>query len=602
MIFSLTSTNPFNFFFCSLFSVLSLFVYFLYTGNDFSRATGWGSEVPSAYMHMNMIALKNWVKEILLADVFNFDLWSIKIELNSTTGHFNQVQNGKTMILKHKIDGDNGEKVGDTVRVLNKMCCNYFSTGVESRIGFGFEKKRSKSHYMNKIYYGTESLKKLFLKKHVRVNEYVKKIMYEYEGEEIVVVPKDSFSSNPISLIFQNIPSMASGCDFWVGSYKYADKIREKMMKEKKDYNAELNTNLSKVKQEIGDGKIELMTIKSLCYYSKAQAGMPRGVAKRITQAKGPFSLEFNENYNNKVYFQIDGENYSCIHPISFAVKYSKSYQILVKKGSKLTKTSVQSKISESNISHLSNEKNYATRTYSNPPSPAVLTPVDMISPNASFVSDGEEGGEVGGGSRGESRGGNDNQNTRNIDEKINIKNISPPPQPYNYLTPVPLMERKWGSGDNGDGTPSDSIKGLGPLSRINKNIKNKFEGKKVLSGKNPGSPISRGNVLAPVHGRISQTGGMGAGVGIGVGERYDGRINSGDHHDCDRDADVNYHKDDNKLKKLIPKVISDEKDEDDRDDINEEIENENENENNSDNNERYLSDFLKLSHASPLK
>ena len=342
-----------------------------------------------------MIALKNWVKEILLADVFNFDLWSIKIELNSTTGHFNQVQNGKTMILKHKIDGDNGEKVGDTVRVLNKMCCNYFSTGVESRIGFGFEKKRSKSHYMNKIYYGTESLKKLFLKKHVRVNEYVKKIMYEYEGEEIVVVPKDSFSSNPISLIFQNIPSMASGCDFWVGSYKYADKIREKMMKEKKDYNAELNTNLSKVKQEIGDGKIELMTIKSLCYYSKAQAGMPRGVAKRITQAKGPFSLEFNENYNNKVYFQIDGENYSCIHPISFAVKYSKSYQILVKKGSKLTKTSVQSKISESNISHLSNEKNYATRTYSNPPSPAVLTPVDMISPNASFVSDGEEGGET---------------------------------------------------------------------------------------------------------------------------------------------------------------------------------------------------------------
>ena len=197
---------------------------------------------------------------------------------------------------------------------------------------------------MNKIYYGTESLKKLFFKKHVRVNDYVKKIMYEYEGENVVINPRESFLSDPISLIFQNIPSMASGCDFWVGSYKYADKMQEKAVNEKSSEALKIIAPILKVKQEIGDGKIELMTIKTLLYYSKAQAGRPKGVAKRVTQAKGPFAIEFNENYDKKVYFQIDGENYSCIHPTSFAVKYSKSYQILVRKGSKITKTSVTAK------------------------------------------------------------------------------------------------------------------------------------------------------------------------------------------------------------------------------------------------------------------
>ena len=318
------------------------------------------------------------MKEILSADVFNFDLWSIRIELNESTGYFNQIQGNLTTRLVHTKDGDHGEKKDENITELDKMCCNYFSTGVESRIGFGFEKRRSKSQLLNKFYYGTESMKKLLFKKHVRVKDYIKSISYQNEGNEVIIDPKKAFSSNPISLIFQNIPSMASGCDFWEGSYKHAD--RE--VKATTEAVTEYKNSLLKARQEIGDGKIELMTIKNLVSYSKAQAGILKGVAKRVAQANGPFTIEFDENYDNKVYFQIDGENYSCMNPTMFGVKYCRSYRILVKKGSILTKTSCQSKVSDAVGSAQISEKTYATRAMlpRTQPSP-ILSPDPVLSP-----------------------------------------------------------------------------------------------------------------------------------------------------------------------------------------------------------------------------
>ena len=333
-----------------------------YTGNDFSRATGWGATVPSGFVAKNRKVLRAWLVEILLGDIFNFDLWSVKIELDEELGRFNQVKGNSVVCLQQKALGNDGETLVDqNVTVLSKMCCNYFSTGVESRIGFGFDKKRTRSQILNKFFYGTESVKKLFFKRHGRINDYVKNITYENDGRMVVVDPKKSFLSNPISLIFQNIPSMVSGCDFWAGSYKNADKEvsegNEMVMTRSTD-------NLLNTIQEVGDGKIEVLTIKSLMNYSKAKSGMLRGVAKRVTQARGPFLIEFEANYADKIYFQIDGEFYSCVYPTSFALKYSKSYRILVKRGSNLAKTSIQSKISEASFQER-NGKQYTKRTLS---------------------------------------------------------------------------------------------------------------------------------------------------------------------------------------------------------------------------------------------
>jgi hypothetical protein len=62
----------------------------------------------------------------------------------------------------------------------------------------------------------------------------------------------------------------------------------------------------------------------------------------------------------------VDGESFFCIHPTSIALRHTKNYRILVKKGSKLTKTSVQSKISEA-TSQERNGNQYTRRTMPTP-------------------------------------------------------------------------------------------------------------------------------------------------------------------------------------------------------------------------------------------
>jgi diacylglycerol kinase (ATP) len=52
---------------------------------------------------------------------------------------------------------------------------NYFSIGIDARIGLGFDKNRSKNVYMNRFIYFLEGLKKLFLKTE-KINNLVKEL------------------------------------------------------------------------------------------------------------------------------------------------------------------------------------------------------------------------------------------------------------------------------------------------------------------------------------------------------------------------------------------------------------------------------------------
>jgi diacylglycerol kinase (ATP) len=169
---------------------------------------GWGGFFDTSFTNENLKVLKSWVIDILMADLYNFDLWEVNISLKDN-GHFTQIKDGISHVLKDK----EGGKDKNVIKKLNKMCCNYFSTGVESRIGFGFEKRRTKSQMLNKFFYGTESIKKFLFKTSPRINDYVKSIKCQNSAnEKIIINPKNDFKSNPLSLIFQNIPSMVGIC------------------------------------------------------------------------------------------------------------------------------------------------------------------------------------------------------------------------------------------------------------------------------------------------------------------------------------------------------------------------------------------------------
>lgn len=51
---------------------------------------------------------------------------------------------------------------GKEVKMIKKHMSNYCSIGVDARIGYGFDKKRTKSQIGNKCVYAWEGFKKFF--------------------------------------------------------------------------------------------------------------------------------------------------------------------------------------------------------------------------------------------------------------------------------------------------------------------------------------------------------------------------------------------------------------------------------------------------------
>eukprot|EP00923_Selenidium_pygospionis_P021138 GHVN01036412.1.p1 GENE.GHVN01036412.1~~GHVN01036412.1.p1 ORF type:complete len:137 (-),score=7.72 GHVN01036412.1:436-846(-) len=120
---------------------------------------------------------------------------------------------------------------------------NYFSMGVESRIGIGFDKRRTTSKFGNKWAYFTEGLKKSFLSSTPKVEDLINSMIRmsdqasadpmefvakcaECENERGTLVfstRSTTEAGQPVlsdcaSLIAINIPSFASGNDIWANA------------------------------------------------------------------------------------------------------------------------------------------------------------------------------------------------------------------------------------------------------------------------------------------------------------------------------------------------------------------------------------------------
>ncbi|KRX07365.1 ATP-NAD kinase-like domain [Pseudocohnilembus persalinus] len=132
------------------------------TGNDFSRSLGWGpsSDIPGL-LKDDCKKLKKLALKMIHAQVTDFDIWDISFSVFQH-GDFKQVkkQNGQA-VEKVIIDSETQK----TLKELNKTFCNYFSTGVDARIGIDFDKNRTKSRIGNLCCYAWASCKRIFLKK-----------------------------------------------------------------------------------------------------------------------------------------------------------------------------------------------------------------------------------------------------------------------------------------------------------------------------------------------------------------------------------------------------------------------------------------------------
>ena len=101
--------------------------------------------------------------------------------------------------------------------------CNYFSVGIESRIGLGFDKSRTGSACCNKFWYGWEGLKKMCCcrgNKTKRIKEtikYVATVDPETGAEKILFASDQTIDSenyikgDPVSFVCTNINSFMGG-------------------------------------------------------------------------------------------------------------------------------------------------------------------------------------------------------------------------------------------------------------------------------------------------------------------------------------------------------------------------------------------------------
>jgi diacylglycerol kinase (ATP) len=284
------------------------------TGNDFSRCLGWGGSNPSkSIMNKDMKKFKAMLRQYLEADVMDFDLWRVNLKVDDTEGNIKQVKNGEKEVMME--DDMNGKKT------LSKPMCNYFSIGIESRIGLGFDKNRTTSTFRNKLRYAIEGFKKMFSKT-PRINDVIDECVCD--GALLFKTGDTSdqtrLAGSPISLIFLNVNSFAGGCDLWKNA------TRQGLSPSPSDFPFQA--------QNLGDHKLEILSYQNLVGLSleQSKSSVIGGNGCRVGQASGPFVLKFRSDLGPKrTYLQIDGEFFTLDKSESITISHNRIVKVLKK-------------------------------------------------------------------------------------------------------------------------------------------------------------------------------------------------------------------------------------------------------------------------------
>lgn len=279
------------------------------TGNDFSNSFGWGVSPPHNLLSHNMKELRELAKMWLQAETRSHDLWDIEVYLNPKGGRILQ-QDGKRKERKNP---------GPTFR---KKMGNYFSFGPESKIGYDFDKRRTKSRGANKLVYALSGVKRLG-RKNPKLADIVEKC---FEGDKVLFSADASSDGSPqlvgdpMSLIFLNIKSFAGGLDLWPISKKPGIKGMESDIFDD---------------QHSGDGKLEILSYQSFGAFAAEQFRFhwSSGNGHRIAQTRGPLKLVFKSSSKvKKIYMQIDGEYYAVEGLREISITHGVTVQVLFKK------------------------------------------------------------------------------------------------------------------------------------------------------------------------------------------------------------------------------------------------------------------------------
>lgn len=259
------------------------------SGNDLSANLGWGRDPPSdlwdPFMHKWMVAVPH-----------HLDIWSIKVRVHHNGG-IGKVHKTRNSVEKVIMEENKSNKL-----VLKRLMSNYFSIGLDARIGLGFDKHRTTSKCCNKFMYCWEGLKKMCCcVKTARIPELVNKL----ECADSVIVDN---SNSETALHKDTSVLLALNIRTYAGGENYVwDKAR--VAKQRKWE-----------KQSPSDGKLEVLTFEGKMSLGLEQIKCTQGQGKKLEQSPGPYYIKFNDT-DRKCYFQIDGEYYYLERPKKISIE-----------------------------------------------------------------------------------------------------------------------------------------------------------------------------------------------------------------------------------------------------------------------------------------
>lgn len=311
------------------------------TGNDFSRALCWPQSEKINPFENQLNNLRHLLNNWLMAKVALHDLWEVVVVINEEGQYF-------------KIDSKTRQKVPynkDTTKLCVPMS-NYFSMGVESRIGIGFDRHRTKSKFWNKYQYVKEGIKKSIFKKTPLVDDVAasmvsmsrvnldsaggnkgleRELFYEaladFEAEEDDLIFSTTETGNQpclrgcASLIALNIPSWGSGNDIW------ANAVNRSALRH---HDVEKSKTMLEAQQVMGDQKLEFLSFKNA--QSLGIEAAFKGNGRRIHQGRGPWKIAFKPlNSTTRAYFQVDGEFFIMTKPRYIGIRWREHIRVLVR-------------------------------------------------------------------------------------------------------------------------------------------------------------------------------------------------------------------------------------------------------------------------------
>ena len=325
------------------------------TGNDLSNALGFNNHVD---ISNNISSLYKILNKYYNANYGGVDIWNMELKLDNKEGEI--LENTKNGKIQKKDDK------GNRMIFYKRTFINYLSLGYDARVGFNFDKQRTKSRLCNKCVYFWEGFKKNFCRKTIPIPGFLESFniyesstnvnektfltnnqSMEFEGEKLKIKycfkSKNSLTEldkgkktiiikgEPCSIVCQNINFYMAGVkDIWKGGKENMSvEVINVNKEEKKKYDQKFK-EMADQEQKLDDHKIEIFS-----FDNGLQTGFEKvigGLAKKIYHGGGPILMKFKDtpglNENDKkdrIYLNIDGEYFHIIKPISLKIDLDRS-------------------------------------------------------------------------------------------------------------------------------------------------------------------------------------------------------------------------------------------------------------------------------------